>query len=148
MENSDVVGIIVDRIDEIEYIYNPFKKRPVKGVIALLVLMLFAYLAAMEFNSVLMGVILFCAGFMSLSSFYFSARYRLSKSGVERQFLGVKESRAWDYFRSVYVGDGGILLSPFRGRNFLEKFRGFEIPFDGDNRLILAFVKSKIRYDR
>ncbi len=142
MEPDDV---ILDKIESIEYSYKPFNENPVRGILAFLALALFAYLAASELNSLFNGVVLFLVGFLSISSYYIRSTYKLDRIGVERRFLGLTDRREWGRFRSFYKLEGGILLSPFKGKSVLEKFRGFELPTQDNNGLIIAFIKRKFK---
>lgn len=146
-EMQDNPESLVENITEIEYIYFPFREKPARGILALVVLICFAYLSIYEIQSLGMAIILFLAGFFSLSGFYMPSRYRLNRDGVERVVLGITHRILWGQIKSFYVGDSGILLSPFSQRSLLEKFRGFELPLEYDKGLILSFIKKRIKKD-
>lgn len=52
--------------------------------------------------------------------------------------------KSWSDFRSFYVDNNGVLLSPFSKPSRLENFRGIYVRFGGNRSEVVDFIKSKI----
>ena len=52
--------------------------------------------------------------------------------------------KPWDVFRSFYVDNNGVLLSPFAKPSRLENFRGVYVRFGENRSEVLDFIREKI----
>ena len=53
-------------------------------------------------------------------------------------------TRSWSNFRSFYVDNNGVLLSPFAKPSRLENFRGVYVRFGANRSEVVDFIKNKI----
>ena len=53
-------------------------------------------------------------------------------------------TRSWSNFRSFYVDNNGVLLSPFAKPSRLENFRGIYVRFGANRSEAVDFIKNKI----
>ena len=53
-------------------------------------------------------------------------------------------TKSWDTFRSFYVDNNGVLLSPFAKPSRLENFRGVYVRFGENGSEVVDFIKNKI----
>lgn len=83
--------------------------------------------------------------FGSLSSYFLPTRYLLYPDRIEVHTFARRYSRDWSYFRSFHPDKNGVLLSPFEGRSWLERFRGVYVMFDGHRDEALRYIEEKIR---
>jgi len=81
---------------------------------------------------------------ISVGSFIARTHYRLTAESIEVRALGVSRARPWGEMRRATVDRGGVFLSPFERRNWLEVYRGVRLPFGGNRDQVVAFVETKL----
>ena len=80
----------------------------------------------------------------SLYRYLLPFRYELHEHELVVTAPLYRLTKSWDTFRSFYVDNHGVLLSPFTKPSRLENFRGVYVRF-GENRSdVLDFIKDKI----
>ena len=123
-----------ERAAELSWTAHPARRRPrdLALVAAALLLTTGAVLSSLRspFLAALAAVIIV----VSIASFLFPTRYRLSERGVEERRLGVRRARSWNDLRRLEVGPGAALVSPFTRRSWLDRHRGLLLLFDGADR--------------
>ena len=80
----------------------------------------------------------------SLYRYFVPFRYELHEDQllVTAPFYRLK--KPWDAFRSYYVDNNGVLLSPFTKPSRLENFRGVYVRFGANRSEVLDFIRNKI----
>lgn len=112
------------------------------GVVAFLILLC---VLIYSIYGAFLAVISFFVLFLSLSSFFFPTKYRFYPDRLEVRTLTRRYTRSWDYFKSFYVSDKGVLLSPFERRTRLERFRGVFLMLEEEVRdAVLEYLRRKI----
>lgn len=106
-------------------------------ILAFLALVYFAYGL---FWTGFAGLVLF----LSLHTYFIPQRYRLDREKVEVDHIIYRMERPWQEFRSFYPTRNGVVLSPFRRRNFLDHFRGLHLLLPHDREQILKFIERQI----
>jgi hypothetical protein len=81
---------------------------------------------------------------VSVGSFIARTHYRLTAESIEVRTLGVSRARPWGEMRRATLDRGGIFLSPFEKRSWLEAYRGVRLPFGGNRDQVVAFVETKL----
>jgi hypothetical protein len=76
-----------------------------------------------------------------VASFFVPTRYALTDGSVLVRGVLAKKEKPWSDFRSYHVDREGVLLSPFRGRSRLERFRGLSLQFHGNRSDVVSFVE-------
>ena len=130
--------------ETLEWSVWPARERPAAALVLLASLAVLGVLIAQGTGDRILGVAapLFILG--SVGSFIAKTRYRLTQDGVEVKALGVVRSRPWTEMRRATVDRGGVFLSPFESRSWLEAYRGVRLPFGGNRDQVVAFVETKL----
>ena len=80
----------------------------------------------------------------SLYRYFVPFRYELYDHELVVSAPFYRLTKPWDTFRSFYVDNNGVLLSPFAKPSRLENFRGVYIRFGANRAEVLDFIKDKI----
>ena len=124
---------------------HPIKKDIRKTTFLFVFIVLIALLVYFSFNNLYFSVLAVLLLVVSVRQFFVRTHYTLNAEGVEVRSLGTSRKRPWNYFRSFYVDNNGVLLSPFEGKSRLENFRGVYLLLPEKNRQeILDFIKQTI----
>jgi hypothetical protein len=131
--------------EELEWRIHPLMENAWRS--ALLIVIIVASLVGVWFwgfpGLVIPGALLLV---VSVAPYLFPTRYRVTRSGIEIVFLGVRNFRGWEDFRNFYPHDVGVHLSTFKKLNALDSFRGSFIRFAPGNReSVLRFLDAHIR---
>ena len=83
--------------------------------------------------------------FLSLESFYFPTRFRLTEDGVQAQRLLHRSARSWKTIQQVVEDPQGLYLCPFRRRGRFQTFRAFRLLWgEGDPEQIRGRVQAHL----
>lgn len=85
--------------------------------------------------------------FISLVRFFLPTAYKLTSSGIEVNFLGFNQKRAWSEIRRVEKSRGGVFLSPFATQNRLEHYRGLFLICPEKKDEVYEFAKQHYHHD-
>jgi len=83
----------------------------------------------------------------SLHNYFFTSSYSLSSKGVEIKGLFGTQKKEWSSFKSFWVDAGGVSLSPFRKRSWLEHYRGMRLLFSENRDEVVDFVTKAMGKD-
>lgn len=83
----------------------------------------------------------------SLGAYFFPTDYAFFEGGLQTRFLGGVRRYRWGQFRSFYIDQNGVLLSPFARRSRLENFRGIFLRFDDNQGEVLTIVRERVHAD-
>ena len=122
----------------------PARERPWAAVVLLASLLVLGLLITQATRDRVLGIAapLFILG--SVGSFIARTTYRLTPETIEVKALGVARTRPWSEMRRATVDRGGVFLSPFTTRSWLEAYRGVRLPFGGNRDRVVAFVETKL----
>lgn len=122
----------------------PARERPWAAVVLLASLGVLGLLITQGTGDRVLGIAapLFILG--SVGSFIAKTSYRLTADAIEVKALGVARTRPWSEMRRATVDRGGVFLSPFLTRSWLEAYRGVRLPFGGNRDQVVAFVETKL----
>ncbi len=81
----------------------------------------------------------------SLGTYFFPTDYAFFEGGLQSRFLGGVRRFRWEQFRSFYIDQYGVLLSPFARRSRLENFRGIFLRYDDNQGEVLAVIRDRVR---
>jgi len=129
------------------WVVHPLFDSPKKSVF--LVSFLIFLLVGIQFLFGSLGITLFSIVFLfgSLRQYFLPFRYEVYNNQITVSSFLSKQDRAWNEFRSYYVDQHGILLSPFPKPSRLENFRGIYVRFGLDRSMVLDLIQSKIEMD-
>lgn len=129
------------------WVVYPLFDSPKKSVF--LVSFLIFLLVGIQFLFGSLGITLLSIVFLfgSLRQYFLPFRYEVYNNQITVSSFLSKQDRAWNEFRSYYVDQHGILLSPFPKPSRLENFRGIYVRFGLDRSMVLDLIQSKIEMD-
>ena len=80
----------------------------------------------------------------SLYRYFVPFQYELHEHQLVVMAPFYRLTKPWDAFRSFYVDNNGVLLSPFAQPSRLENFRGVYVRFGANRSEVLDFIETKI----
>jgi hypothetical protein len=128
----------------LEWSVWPARERPWAAAVLLASLAVLGVLIGQGTGDRVLGIAapLFVLG--SVGSFVAKTHYTLTPETIEVRALGVARARPWSEMRRATVDRGGVFLSPFEKRSWLEAYRGVRLPFGGNRDQVVAFVEAKL----
>jgi hypothetical protein len=133
-----------DARETLEWSVWPARDRPWAAAVLLASLLVLGVLIAEGTGDKVLGVAAPAFILVSVGSFIARTRYRLTSESIEVRTLGVARARPWGEMRRATVDRGGVFLSPFEKRSWLEAYRGVRLPFGGNRDQVVAFVETKL----
>ena len=133
-----------DARETLEWSVWPARDRPGAAAVLLASLLVLGVLIAEGTGDKVLGVAAPAFILVSVGSFIARTHYRLTSESIEVRTLGVSRARPGGEMRRATLDRGGIFLSPFEKRSWLEAYRGVRLPFGGNRDQVLAFVETKL----
>jgi hypothetical protein len=134
-----------DGLGYLEWSVLPFVQYPGRSALAVFLVSLSGVLIGYAAGYWVFGVIGAVILVLSLYNHFFPSYYRLDESGAEVRVLFSERRRGWDFFRSYYADDIGIMLSTFTYASRLDSFRGMNLRFSKENReAVIGFIKERL----
>jgi hypothetical protein len=109
------------------------RETPTKTVVASIFILAFVAFSWAVFGPML-GVLGLVALFLALNTYFLPITYTLTDKGIEvdkRMFAARYE---WKQFRRWFRTTGGIVISPFSRKSYLDNFRGVHLLLPEDKR--------------
>jgi hypothetical protein len=113
---------------------HPARRRPRDVALVAAVVLLTAGGVIGTFQSLYLGFLAVVILLASVAPFLFPTHYTLSDDGIEQRRAFRSRSRSWDELRRLTIGRDAALVSPFARPNWLDRYRGFVLLFDGADR--------------
>ena len=110
-------------------------------ILFLLLLFSIIYWLFQSLSVVLLSII-FVTG--SLYRYFVPFRYEFYEHQLVVSAPFYQLTKPWSGFRSFYVDNNGVLLSPFTKPSRLENFRGTYVRFGTNRSEVIDFIKNKI----
>ena len=124
---------------------HPARRRPRELALVAAVLFLTTGAVLVAFESLFMTALAAVIVVLSIASFLFPTRYRISDEGIEERRLGMRRARRWVDLRRLEIGRGAALVSPFARKSWLDRSRGFLLLFDGaDRQAVVAELRRRM----
>jgi hypothetical protein len=114
------------RTDNLTWTVHRAKENPAKTVVAAVFILAFVGFSWAVFGPVL-GMLAIVVLFLALNTYFLPVTYTFTDKGIEvdkRMFTARYE---WKQFRRWFRTTGGIVVSPFSRRTFLDNFRGVHL---------------------
>lgn len=123
---------------------HPLRENWTRSILLLLFLLLLFSGIYWLFQSVFVALLsaIFVTG--SLYRYFVPFRYELYEHELVVSAPFYRLTKPWSDFRSFYVDNNGVLLSPFAKPSRLENFRGVYVRFGANRSEVLDFIKYKI----
>lgn len=109
------------------------KENPGKTVVAAVFLLAFVGFSWAVFGPML-GMLAMVVLFLALNTYFLPITYTLTDRGIEVDKRMFRASYEWKQFRRWVRTTGGIVISPFSRRSFLDNFRGVHLMLPGEER--------------
>ena len=122
---------------------HPAKRDLTKTIVSGLFITVFIVLVGI-FYGIFWSIFGFVVLFVSLHSYFFPTTYEIDDQEVTVKNIFMTQRRKLSEFRKVYVGRNGTLLSPFRRKTFLNRFRGVFLLLPEQREDILEFLRARI----
>ena len=121
---------------------------PAKANLAKAVLVALFVIAFVVYIGIFIGVFWSLFGlvvlFLSSYSFYFPTYYEITEDSVIIRGVFTKQKRSLQEFKRVLEGKNGVLLSPFRHKTFLNRFRGVFLFLPEERQTIIDLLRENI----
>ena len=123
---------------------HPLRENWTRSILLSLFLLLLFSGIYWLFQSVFVALLsaIFVTG--SLYRYFVPFRYELYEHELVVSAPFYRLTKPWSDFRSFYVDNNGVLLSPFAKPSRLENFRGVYVRFGANRSEVLDFIKYKI----
>ncbi|OGC41411.1 hypothetical protein A2Y85_02540 [candidate division WOR-3 bacterium RBG_13_43_14] len=123
---------------------HPAKKNIKKTFIALIFIAFFMVAVGFIYGIfwAILGLLIL---FFSLHSYFFPTRYEITEDKIIINNILGFQKRTLSEFKKVYKGKNGLLLSPFRGRTFLNNFRGVFLLMPEERASIEEFLITRVK---
>jgi energy-coupling factor transporter transmembrane protein EcfT len=122
---------------------HPAKQNITKAIVVALFIIGFMVYIGIFFGA-FWGVFGLIVLFLSAYSFYFPTHYEVIDEQVVIKSIFTTQRRPLKEFKKVLPGKNGVLLSPFRHKTFLNRFRGVFLFLPQNHEEIISFLREKI----
>jgi len=102
------------------------KETPRKTVVASIFILAFVAFSSVVFGPML-GVLAIVVLFVALNAYFLPITYTLTDKGIEVDKRLFTARYEWKQFRRWFRTTGGIVISPFSRKNYLDNFRGVHL---------------------
>ena len=123
---------------------HPLRENWTRSTLLLLFLILLFSSIYWLFQSVFVALLSAIFVSSSLYRYFVPFQYELHEDQLLVTAPFYRLTKPWDAFRSYYVDNNGVLLSPFPKPSRLENFRGVYVRFGANRSEVLDFIRNKI----
>lgn len=128
--------------DELIWRVHRAKESPRKTVVVMVFIAAFVVFTAVVFGPVL-AVLALLILFVALNAYFLPITYTFTDSGIAIDKRLFKARYEWKQFRRWFRTTGGIVLSPFSHRSYLDNFRGVHLLLPEDPSAIVAYLERR-----
>lgn len=118
------------------------RETPVRTAITVVFIALFVVFTWISFGP-LLAVVALVVLLVSVHTYFLPVSYRFDEQGVEVDKVVLRYRYEWGRFRRWFRTTGGIVLSPFSARTWLDNFRGVHLLVPKDDAAIAAYLDRK-----
>ena len=122
---------------------HPATYNRTKTILSLVFILAFLIFVAI-FYGIFWSILGFIILFFTLHSYYFPTYYEVKDDEVMIKNIFTTQRRNLKEFKKVYKGKNGVLLSPFKRKNFLNQFRGVFLLLPPVQDNIEDYLKKRI----
>jgi hypothetical protein len=102
------------------------KETPAKTVVASVFMLAFVVFSWVVFGPVL-GMLAVVVLFLALNTYFLPVTYTFTDKGIEVDKRLFRARYEWKQFRRWFRTSGGIVISPFSRKSYLDNFRGVHL---------------------
>lgn len=102
------------------------KETPTKTVVVSILILAFVGFSSVVFGPVL-GLLAVVVLFLALNTYFLPVTYAFTDKGIDVDKRLLRTHYDWKQFRRWFRTSGGIVISPFSRRSYLDNFRGVHL---------------------
>ena len=118
------------------------KENPRKTVVASVFVLAFVAFSWAVFGPML-GILAMVVLFLALNTYFLPITYTLTDKGIEVDKRVFTARYEWKQFRRWFRTTGGIVISPFSRKNYLDNFRGVHLMLPPDPQPVFAHLEKR-----
>jgi len=107
------------------------KETPARTVVASIFILAFVAFSSVVFGP-LLGILAVVVLFLALNTYFLPITYTLTDKGIEVDKRLFTARYEWRQFRRWFRTTGGVVISPFSRKNYLDNFRGVHLLLPAD----------------
>jgi len=107
------------------------RETPIRTVLAAIVILAFVAFGWTVFGPML-GMLAVVVLFLALNTYFLPVTYTFTDKGIEVDKRLFTARYEWKQFRRWFRTSGGIVISPFSHKNYLDNFRGVHLLLPAD----------------
>jgi hypothetical protein len=113
-------------MEQLSWTVHRARETPIRTVVAVVFILAFVVFSGVVFGPVL-GVLAVVVLFVALNTYFLPVTYTFTDKGIEIDKRIFTARYEWKQFRRWFRTTGGIVISPFSRRNYLDNFRGVHL---------------------
>lgn len=118
------------------------KENPGKTVVVSAFILVFVGCSWAVFGPAL-GMLSVVMLFLALNTYFLPVTYMLTDKGIEIDKRLFTARYEWKQFRRWFRTTGGIVVSPFSRRNYLDNFRGVHLLLPADPQPMVMYLEKR-----
>lgn len=120
------------------------RETPAKTAVVSVFILAFVGFSWVAFGPML-GILAMAVLFLALNAYFLPVTYRFDDKGIEVDKRIFTARYEWKQFRRWFRTSGGIVISPFSHRSFLDNFRGVHLMLPVEGRTTLDASRTTPR---
>jgi hypothetical protein len=129
-------------VDDLIWTIHRAKETPAKTWLSLGFIAVFVFFTAWTLGPPL-AVLALVVFFAALNSYFLPVTYKLTSKGIEIDKRVYTARYEWKQFRRWFQTTGGIVISPFSKKNYLDNFRGVHLLLPTDPRPVVEYLEKR-----
>ena len=112
--------------DELSWTVHRARETPIRTAVAAVFILAFVAFSWVVFGP-LLGILAVVVLFLALNTYFLPITYTFTEKGIEVDKRFFTARYEWKQFRRWLRTSGGIVISPFSRKNYLDNFRGVHL---------------------
>ena len=129
-------------MDDLTWTIHRARETPGKTWVSLALIAVFVVFTAWMFGP-LLAVLALAVFFAALNTYFLPVTYRLTSTGIEVDKRVFTARYEWKQFRRWFRTTGGIVISPFSKKTYLDNFRGVHLLLPADSKPIVEYLDRR-----
>jgi hypothetical protein len=129
-------------MNDLSWTIHRAKETPAKTALALGFITAFVIFTAWVFGPLLalLAIVVF---FAALNTYFLPVTYKFTSKGIEIDKRLYTARYEWKQFRRWFRTSGGIVISPFSRKNYLDNFRGVHILPPANAKPVVEYLEKR-----
>ncbi len=120
-------------MESLSWTVHRAKESPAKTVVASVFILAFVVFSLFVFGPVL-ALLAVVVLFLALNTFFLPVTYTFTDRGIDVDKRVMRTHYEWKQFRRWFRTTGGIVISPFSKKSYLDNFRGVHLLLPAEER--------------